>query len=460
MASQAIQLSPLNAETRPLTMAIPRPQPSIQLQKDTIVNGVYLTVFTSLLTISYIWFVVPVYGSMGFRIDINYLKIVEAVGLLFISYLAIHRQQSALSGKFLGLFYLFVFPSTLAYYFLTDFPRAHIYIFVSGFITTVLALNISRNTLTMSRDIIQRSYSYRVLNLATALLAIRNWGLWAILVGNTIGAIGLLAAFNGPPTLTALNLSRVYEVREALVYGSAVTPYLVIWQANVINPTLVALGVYRRRYVLVATGALLQLVVFLYTGNRAMLFSTAFLLLVYILVSNDALFLGLLKTFIGTSLLGLSLYFTVGHTHFPSLFIRRVFFVPPQIRSSYFDFFSTNPNIMMSGTSIRFLFPSSYTESAASLIGEYYLDGAYANIGFITSAYADFGITGVLIFAILAGVVLSTIDVLGEALPPAVVAGIWTLPVYNFDSSRLSTTILTHGILLSMIVTALLRQRE
>jgi hypothetical protein len=427
-------------------------------RRQTATALAYLLILMSLLSISYLMFVVPVYGYMGFNLEVNKFKFIEAGFLLFVSFVAVRRQQELVTGQFLAILYLFIIPPTICYYMLSPQSRIFIYGIVGGFLVTSTVMQLSYVTISWCWSVIQRSISYKFANVLLQRSLQYKILVYPLLVVIPLTVFGGLFIYNGLPALTALNLTQVYEVRESVVYCFSILPYLLNWQANVFNPTLITIGLHKRKASFIATGGTLQVLLFLYTGHKSMIFSIPLVVVTYILVSNRAVFLGLMKTFCVVISGALASYLVIGHTLLPSIFIRRLFFVPPMVRSSYFDFFTSHPYINLETSSLGFLWSSPYTKSVSTLIGGRYLDGANANIGYLASAFADFGILGVIFFALVLGVILSTIEVSSYPIPMAVTSGIWVVPLFNVTASRLTTAILTHGLLFAFLVTVVTRK--
>ena len=429
---------------------------SIHLRKQITINYIYLLLLMLILSLSYVLFVVPVYGYMGFYVNIKYFNIIEVLVLLFGSFTIVWRQKQLFSGQLLGLLYVFIVPSTLCYYILTDQPRIYIYCIVGGFILTVFTMQFTHRLITENMSLIRRSISYSIFRTLLPLLTAYGYLFYVLISIVTLLVFSSLYYYNGLPTLIALDIFRVYEIRGTVIYGSTVISYLVTWQTNVINPVLITIGIQKRNPILFLVGGCFQFIIYLYTGHKAVLFAIPLIIITYLLISKRNILLGLIKTFFVVVLSTLILYLFFGHQQLPSLFIRRVFFVPPQVRSGYFDYFTQYPHFKMSGTSLEFLWASPYDQHLAVVIGDYYLDGAYANVGYLSSAFADFGVLGVIVFAVLAGIFFAHIEIIVSKIPIEFLVGLWIVPVFNLDASRLSTTLMTHGLLFAALLSIIL----
>lgn len=82
-----------------------------------------------------------------------------------------------------------------------------------------------------------------------------------------------LLVFNGLPSLTAINLFDVYDVRKSVNYGLPLMGYLVPWLGKVINPFLIGMFLYKKEIRWSIFFLFLQILLYLYTGHKSFLFS-------------------------------------------------------------------------------------------------------------------------------------------------------------------------------------------
>jgi hypothetical protein len=99
---------------------------------------------------------------------------------------------------------------------------------------------------------------------------------WTALALLILSLYGYLAATHGL-SLKLVSLDEVYDVRsefkdEAARIGRSAS-YALFWLANVLNPLLLAIGVTRRKPLLLAGGVLGQFVIFSITGFKTVLLS-------------------------------------------------------------------------------------------------------------------------------------------------------------------------------------------
>ena len=429
---------------------------AMKFDKRAVEVGLYLLLLVFSIGLSYRFFVVPVFNSQWYTLELDAVRIAEGTTLFTLTSVSSYRYRNSVAGCLLWFLFLFIIPSITVYYVLNGGSRLYVYATVGGFLLTVLAANATRVVSYSLESHYGTSLLSKLLNYDERVSFLKKYALNGVLGIVPLIVFPALFYLNGPPSLVALDLGEVYEVRGTIIYGISVITYLTAWQASVINPTLLVAGLYRRQPLVALLGAVLQMVLFLYTGHKSYLFALPLVISTYILLSERSFIVGLLKGLIAMVVGSLSLYLVAGQVLIPSILIRRFFFVPARVRRAYFMYFSQNPHIKMSGSRLGVFWSAPYEESLPAIVGSTYFGGSNANIGYLASAFADFGLLGIAVFATLAGIVLGVSDVFSEGLPIEVVVGIWIMPVFSLTTSRLSTVVLTHGLGLALLVTIFL----
>ena len=138
----------------------------------------------------------------------------------------------------------------------------------------------------------------------------------------------------------------------------------------------------------------------------------------------------------------------------PSMFIRRVFFVPAQLSFDYFEFFNKNELVLWSNSILSNVKNYPYQLSIPKLIGEYNGSGSSANNGFISSGFSHWGYYGVIFYSLLFGLILRILDYASYyGLPIWFVLAMTITPLRDaLISSDLFTTLLTHGLLVALFL--------
>ena len=156
------------------------------------------------------------------------------------------------------------------------------------------------------------------------------------------------------------------------------------------------------------------------------------------------------------------LYFVFDNMLIPSWIIRRVFFVPGDLTYTYFEFFKDNPHVYWSNSLLSNFIDYPYNLKIPEVIGSYLNTGSYANNGFISTAYAHANIWGILIYSVIIALLLRVLNNLCFfGIPMWVCISLTIVPFRSLLlNSDLPTTLLTHGLLISILLLFFLRTKN
>ena len=219
---------------------------------------------------------------------------------------------------------------------------------------------------------------------------------------------------NGMFSLEALNIYIVYEIRKEFELNKYVW-YLFYWQYTIITPFFIIREYKRKRFFSMAFFCILQLIAYLYSAQKALLFIIP-LVIGMCIISNWKkieifLFAGLS---IGTVMVTIGSACSEIIYRIYDLFVRRVLILPANLKFVYYDFFSQNPKIGLAGTLWgKFLeLVSPYEEKIGVIISTVYFDKPEmnSNTGFLAEGYYRFGILGIFLALILFAFVLIVLD--------------------------------------------------
>jgi hypothetical protein len=282
--------------------------------------------------------------------------------------------------------------------------------------------------------------------------------LWVAVVLLSTLSYGLIFATFGLRFHFA-SLSEIYSIRaeyKTLVESSSTYMlYAVDWQAIVLNPLLIILGLISRRKLVTAMGAIGQLSIYSFTGYRTVLFSTSLLLLLLFLCRSQARFgVRMLIASTVTVAGAAALYLWFGSLFLSSLIIERLIGLPGLLTAYYFSFFSHHPKMMLSHSVLGSVFDNPYGLEPPIIIGRMYFpgSGAHANANFWADAFANFGIWGVFAFTAILGVVFWLYDSITLDTDLRVAALVLVMPAISLANSGLLTCLLTHGLGLACLV--------
>lgn len=260
------------------------------------------------------------------------------------------------------------------------------------------------------------------------------------------------------------SLVDVYDTRasyrETLGATSGIAAYMVGWQANVINPLVIAIGLTRNRPHLVALGTIAQLVIFSFTGFKSVFFSALFLFVLLILLRGKKPSIGF-RIMAGLSTLilaSVAVDTLIGGNTMTSIFVRRLLVVPGQLSGYYLDFFSEQPLARLGHSVLSPIFDYPYSVTPPRLIGQYYFGNVdtSANAHIWADGFANFGYVGVISFSLLLGTFLWIFDSASRFTDLRVSVLLLGIPAFSLSNSALLTTLFSHGMLLALLIILLM----
>ena len=277
----------------------------------------------------------------------------------------------------------------------------------------------------------------------------------AFLVARCLVILGAILILAGGHLTLRLPFSDVYTARYAWgSEGSGMSMYLFPWLANALLPVLMAHAWKNRRPLELLALVFTAYMLFTSTGMKAYLVMPALMMGVLVLARWRPS--GSFVPFcLGVFASVMILLDRVTHGVFwTSLGLRRAIFVPARLTSVYMEFFAGNPTIHLSDSLLlRGLLRYPYVRSVAHTIGAYLGQPSMgANNGLAADGFANFGIMGVLVWAILLGLLLKLLRMATASIEdqPESWAAATMWPVILL-SSALTTSLLTHGLALGLL---------
>ena len=272
-------------------------------------------------------------------------------------------------------------------------------------------------------------------------------------------AISIKVGFN----FSLVSLAHVYRLRSQFTEqaeGSSFLAYAVPWLGEVCAPFLLAVGIFRRKWLLAMAGIGCSLLVYSITGFKSVLLAPVLIFGVKKVLEFGKQKSGLLfpLAVCAVMLVCLAVDAVVGLPLMNSLFVHRLLIMPGVVTGYYFDFFSHHPFDMMSHSILRAFIQSPYAEPAPFIIGARYFMSAKAdvNANIWATAYSDFGLAGIIVFSFLLAAVLRLYDLLTRALDLRLACMLIVFPAMILANTGLSTFLLTHGFLFTLLLVALL----
>lgn len=413
------------------------------MKKKNIVTIVMLIAFKAVLELSYIFFVNKNYSYSGFYIDYAIDKFILAFIMTFITIFIIVRyisNNSKASQIIIYIILIFLYMPIMSLYWMQNKST----IFVIGITISFLIMIII-------------SLIYPRIRIVTFKKNESKYFLIFIVTIMTFLVYGLLIT-NGGLSRINLNLLNVYETRAA--YGGSsniILAYCLPWQAHVVNLILLSLALYNKKYFYSFIVIGMQIFLFSMTNFKSHLFAPLVILAFYYFQNTKWKNYFLLIMSLGsTTLISLSLILFKISENFiliPSMFIRRLFFVPAQLHFQYFEFFEDKSKYFLSHSIFEGIIQTQYDVTPVMYMAKEYFNKDFApNVGFFGDAYVNFGLVGIIMFGILLGIIMLLVDSLSTKIPLFLTMSILVIPVMSLVNSAFLTTLLTHGILFCMLI--------
>ena len=284
--------------------------------------------------------------------------------------------------------------------------------------------------------------------------------MWWFFVAVTAGFlyVAVMAVYGG-----RLQLAGLYNIDLRLASRDLdmtfLTGYGQAWMANVINPMLMALGLFRKKPLLFFIGAAGQVLLFMTAASKVYLLSIVFLPFMFLILNSKNNIFGLRFIMGMSGLLMVTIFLGFYEAPFSSVVQNligfRLFSDPGFGTSVYSDFFSQNPWTYWShlkGISTLVEYP--YDLTVNYLIGNYLgseLNSANAN-AWASDGIAAMGMAGVLVVGLLMGIIFYILDCSAAALDPKFSGLSIAMHGINLSNLSLMSSCLGGGLFCNMIL--------
>jgi hypothetical protein len=245
------------------------------------------------------------------------------------------------------------------------------------------------------------------------------------------------------------------EYQATLDNAPVLTAYAISWQAWVLNPFVMAMGLRWRHPSWLLIGVAAQFAIYTISAFRSMLFSAALLLyLFWVMKSGRAFgsrFVTTWTTVFATA--GALQYF--GVALIPAAFITvRMAALPGLLTGYYYEFFSLHPHAMLGHSIFRSLVGYPYAVQPPYLIASTYFHNPTmeSNANLWADGFANFGYVGLAIAALLFAIVLWLYDSMAFGSDKRFAALAIGLPAFALANTGILTALLTNGIGFAMVL--------
>ena len=270
----------------------------------------------------------------------------------------------------------------------------------------------------------------------------------------------------GGLSLVTFDITRVYSVRwdinNKILVG--LSSYLVEWCSKIFIPALLVYGIWTKRRVVTLGSLALIIVFFGITSAKGVLAYPILVLIAYYGKKWDKFRTGFLWAAIAVPVLAFITYLSFGDVLVTGFLLNRIYFVPTLANFQYYDFFQTHPMVYWSNTFMSAFYAYPYNDPIPIIMGRATFEGgtdSFTNVGIFATGYMQFGVIGMLIFPLLAGLSLKVIDSLAVNRMPAYVAlALSVVAGIQYLSGDLTETLLSHGVFMAWVTIYLMGDPE
>ncbi|KZL93724.1 O-antigen polymerase [Clostridium magnum] len=302
---------------------------------------------------------------------------------------------------------------------------------------------------------------------------------WIFILIFVVGAYGYLFKTLGLPKDIKLAFTDVYSVR--LHYrevGGRFVDYFVQWMGNVVNPFILTYCIYKKKYKLAPIPIVLELILYMFTAYKS-LFLTLILAPFFGLILDKGINRGFIQKVI-VAFTGLALIdgfismvrqFSLVNSgvlksileHYPSYYtlylptVVRMFEWPSLIALEYYDFFWMYPKVNLSHSILGRFFSNVYKMEPSLYLGALYYGKPEMrlNVTWYGDAYMNFGIIGMIVFALMLYFILFVVKYV-EKKNVCLVSSLLFGGIMALFNGPLLTTMLTSGLGIGLFLAYLL----
>ena len=398
-----------------------------------------------LLLWSYFYFIVPIFGYTGFIWDFSYVKFIESIILVLITDYVLPKRCDKPSDFLLNIHYLLPILPMLVLYAGSNQSRIFMYSVILFFYMIIVLRNFNFPTLKV------RKFNQNFL---------KN-----LLIFICFLYLGLLFYYNRFDL--NFNFFNVYLYRTEY---SEKLPFFFNYLSPLVSKVFLPIAIflclsYRNKFLFIAL-LICALMIFGYTQHKSTFFYPIFVIALYAIVKSKNIIYQL-KFFYLLLVIACLILFTFNDDiilYISSILYRRFLLVPADLNFQYFEYFTSYPNVYWAKNFFTFgIIDYPYDIPTANIMGEF-VSGKYqnyANTGWIGSGFMHFHYIGLFMYTIIISYIMSILDALSKQINTPLVISFTTIPVLTmFVSSDLPTTLFTHGLILSIIITMCIANNE
>jgi hypothetical protein len=421
----------------------------IRSKKRFLVNIVTFYVLLCYAYYYYFYIFQNYLNKIGFRLDLNYLKLVEGfvIIMLLSLFFVYNNLNQSVYLMFSFVLYTFIMVPSACYYFLSNQSRNFFYMQVIVFLILDGVYLLNKRLLSGMSNHHHCGILDRVKNRNNGLVL----KLFVIIVGLFMLADIVIYIKYGNSILYLFKLDKISGIRlKARKNVPGNLKYIISWSAMVIVPSSIAWCLKKKKYILLVLPVIIQILVFTIGGTKSHIFILVLVVFLYLLFKYRRVywFVPCMNVLLAISLL-------LNNTYIMAVVIKRTFFYPMSISYNYYDFFTQYPQMKLSGSILKHFFNNPYKIDAPFIISRYVYKTPVmsANTNFISNAFANFGFFGIIVFTLIVAAILVVIERISyNKIGKEYVILFTFCSFFALVNSALFTTLMTHGLLFALFL--------
>lgn len=398
-----------------------------------------------LLDMLYVFVASPAFSYAGLVYEPNIIKYVLSLMMYVCLFVALPKSEKSCAAILLHIQHVYTVAPLLSFYALSNASTTYIgMVFLCVLLESVL---------------VRRAAGKQK---AIYLTGVKNYATVAIGVLIAVTLI-IPVLYNGFAGLKVFDFNYIYEMRENATYPIGFT-YLFFWMGKAIVPFAIVMLLDKKHYVGTVAMAFIQLLLYMESGNKYLLFIMVPLLVVYFCAKSGHL---IKLIYLGFSVMCLALIpiYKLAAAGGDLLGIKGSFYIavrslfhPADNKYAMYECFSQYPKMYYSNGVIGKMFGLSglYRGSDGQVVYAYhggnFLEANY-NTGYLGESYANLGFFGMLLMSVLFALLLRVIDSYSNKKTFCVLSAVFATFIINLNDISLLTTLLSSGMI---IVIALL----
>ena len=398
------------------------------------------------LNISYHFFVAPHFSYIGFVDNFSSTNFIISIFVIIFFSLIIKINEDFLSNIFKVFFVVVSLIPALTLFTFEAVSNLFAAQWVSAFFFFILIFNSKIN--------------YKSVNLLPITVTNKN-----LLIITVISFMIYLLTFGLNLNFEYFNIlsGTLYEGREALTQkmGSVgILRYFFSNFQNVFLPFLLAFGLINKNKIIILFSILFFIYVFLSTTFKSVLLTPIFIIGIFIIYQFSKTPLPILIIKHSYKIV-LVLCFFDYFLLFPFLnavLVRRIFFLPVLISEKYHLYFEENGFTYFSDLPfLELLSVNPFSQSIPATIGNYFIyNEGYMNAGFLADSFTKMGFF--MLYLIALKLLVSFTDSNKNFKNEFIIFSIIISPLIALANSSLTTTLFSHGLLLSFFVSSQIKK--